>query len=48
MSVTVASGKRGTYKATSAVDTFIINDDNVAMHCVKLYETENNYVEYFG
>jgi 6-pyruvoyltetrahydropterin/6-carboxytetrahydropterin synthase len=26
----------------------IINDDNVAMHCVKLYETENNYVEYFG
>ena len=27
MSITVASGKRGTYKATSAVDTFIINDD---------------------
>ncbi len=27
MAVTVASGKRGTFKGTSAVDTFIINDD---------------------
>ncbi|MEI8202935.1 MAG: 6-carboxytetrahydropterin synthase [Bacteroidota bacterium] len=25
-----------------------INSDKVQLHCVKLYETENNYVEYYG
>jgi 6-pyruvoyltetrahydropterin/6-carboxytetrahydropterin synthase len=25
-----------------------IQSDDVKLHCVKLYETENNFVEYFG
>lgn len=25
-----------------------ITEMNAVLHCVKLYETENNYVEYFG
>jgi len=25
-----------------------INTENCSLHCVKLYETPNNYVEYFG
>ncbi|MFA8300650.1 MAG: 6-pyruvoyl tetrahydropterin synthase family protein [Hyphomicrobiales bacterium] len=25
-----------------------INDLKASLHCVKVYETENNYVEYFG
>jgi hypothetical protein len=25
-----------------------IKSQNCELHCVKLYETENNYVEYFG
>jgi 6-pyruvoyltetrahydropterin/6-carboxytetrahydropterin synthase len=25
-----------------------INANNCQLHCVKLYETENNFVEYFG
>lgn len=25
-----------------------ISEKGCALHCVKLYETENNYVEYFG
>lgn len=25
-----------------------INEFGVSLHCVKLVETENNYVEYFG
>lgn len=25
-----------------------IDNDNCALHCIKLQETENNYVEYFG
>lgn len=25
-----------------------INKDNVQLHCIKLFETENNFVEYFG
>lgn len=26
----------------------VIGSDGVALHCVKLVETENNYVEYYG
>jgi 6-pyruvoyltetrahydropterin/6-carboxytetrahydropterin synthase len=26
----------------------LITNDSVALHAVKLYETENNFVEYFG
>ena len=26
----------------------LINKMNCKLHCVKIYETENNYVEYFG
>jgi 6-pyruvoyltetrahydropterin/6-carboxytetrahydropterin synthase len=25
-----------------------INSEDVKLHCIKLYETENNFVEYFG
>lgn len=25
-----------------------INETNAALHCIKIYETENNFVEYFG
>jgi len=26
----------------------LIDNENVNLHCVKLYETDNNFVEYFG
>jgi len=26
----------------------LVNDNNVKLHCVKLYETDNNFVEYLG
>lgn len=26
----------------------IINETGAELHCIKLYETENNFVEYFG
>ncbi len=25
-----------------------VNNDEVTLHCVKLFETENNFVEYYG
>jgi 6-pyruvoyltetrahydropterin/6-carboxytetrahydropterin synthase len=30
------------------IDPLIKNELNCTLHCVKLYETENNFVEYYG